>query len=394
MAPPKKKATAGKRRAIAEVERHRVWVAAGGRCTVCRKYLLEGALSKLPFRLGELAHIVGQQDSDASPRGTAEVMSHADRDRAENLMLVCAGEHQEIDRQGAVELFTVEDLRSRKARNEDWIRHVTGLSPEDTTAVVRLLGDVRGNAVELDRATAAAAVIRGDERWPDFPLAFARDGVEVDLRGLPGENPVQDGYWTTATAMIDRDVARLAEGVRDGRVVHVSVFAFARLPLLVHLGSRLDDAYGVTVYQRHRSTQGWDWPAGGVDVAFRTVPPAVADNREDAVFLVNVSGTVQPGELPQPLRSLPRYLLEPVGVTPHPDVVATPASLRSFEVAVRSLLADVEARHKHLRRLHLVAAAPVSACVVLGRTRDPHVHPAFTVYDRTDNTYTPALEIA
>ena len=143
--PPKRKKQPPER------ERHRVWVAAGGRCTICGKYLLEGPLTKRPFRLGELAHIIGQQNTPASPRGTVEAMSDADRDRAENLMLVCAGEHQEIDRDGVLDLLRVKELRAIKAKHEDWIRRVTGLRPDDTTVVVRLLGDVRGRAVELDR---------------------------------------------------------------------------------------------------------------------------------------------------------------------------------------------------------------------------------------------------
>jgi hypothetical protein len=387
--PPKRKKQPPER------ERHRVWVAAGGRCTICGKYLLEGALTKRPFRLGELAHIVGQQNTPGSPRGTAEAMSDADRDRAENLMLVCAGEHQEIDRNGVLDLLQVQELRASKAKHEDWIRRVTGLRPDDTTVVVRLLGDVRGRAVELDRATATAAVIRGDARWPDFPLTYAQDGVEIDLRQLPGEDPATDAYWSAAVAKIDGVIERLKEGVRDGRSKHVSVFAFARLPLLVHLGSRLDDAYGVSVYQRHRSTQGWDWPDGASDTVFGHRVPADHDDKADeAVLLVNASGTVQLDELPDALRALPVYVVAPDGVTPHTDTVASPASLVSFETAVRAVLADVEATRKQVRRLHVVAASPLSAAVVLGRVRDPHVHPSYVLYDRTDSGYQPVLEIA
>ena len=387
--PPKRKKQPPER------ERHRVWVAAGGRCTICGKYLLEGALTKRPFRLGELAHIVGQQNTPGSPRGTAEVMSETDRDRAENLMLVCAGEHQEIDRNGVLDLLQVQELRAIKAKHEDWIRRVTGLRPDDTTVVVRLLGDVRGRAVELDRATATAAVIRGDARWPDFPLTYAQDGVEIDLRQLPGEDPATDAYWSAAVAKIDGVLERLKEGVRDGRSKHVSVFAFARLPLLVHLGSRLDDAYGVSIYQRHRSTQGWDWPDGASDTVFGHRALAGHDDKADeAVLLINASGTVQRDELPDALRALPVYVVAPDDVTPHTDTVASPASLISFETAVRAVLADVEATHKQVRRLHVIAAAPLSAAVVLGRVRDPHVHPSYVLYDRADSGYRPVLEIA
>ena len=42
---------------------------AGGTCVLCGRYLLEGALTGAEVSLGELAHIVGQQQSKLSPRG-------------------------------------------------------------------------------------------------------------------------------------------------------------------------------------------------------------------------------------------------------------------------------------------------------------------------------------
>jgi len=56
----------------------------GGRCALCKKYLLEGDLTALPLFLGEMAHMVGQQNTAASPRGKAALPA-ADRDLADNL---------------------------------------------------------------------------------------------------------------------------------------------------------------------------------------------------------------------------------------------------------------------------------------------------------------------
>ncbi len=50
------------------------------------------------------------------------------RDLADNLMLLCRGEHNEIDRKGSLDLMTVERLRTIKREREAWIRRMTGLS--------------------------------------------------------------------------------------------------------------------------------------------------------------------------------------------------------------------------------------------------------------------------
>ncbi len=46
-----------------------VWLRSGACCAICRTYLLEGKLIHREFSLGELAHIVGQQNTPGSPRG-------------------------------------------------------------------------------------------------------------------------------------------------------------------------------------------------------------------------------------------------------------------------------------------------------------------------------------
>ena len=61
-----------------------------------------------------------------------------------------------------------------------------------------MIGQVQGNVVELTKPTASAAILRSDERFPDFPLSFEQYGVEIDLRHIPGENPGSDTYWKAA----------------------------------------------------------------------------------------------------------------------------------------------------------------------------------------------------
>ncbi len=107
-----------------------------------------------------------------------------------------------------------------------------------------------------------------------------------------------------------------------------------------------------------------------------------------------MSGTIDPADLPEDLRDLPRFAVA-IDAEPGVDAIASRASLAAFEAAVRGLLAAFEAGGKTIRRLHVFAALPISAAVVLGRAHDRHVHPILAMYDRTGiGAYTLALEIA
>ncbi|MGA5557140.1 SAVED domain-containing protein [Streptomyces lavendulocolor] len=382
--------------AISDTERLKAWVRAGGRCEFCGSYLLEGKLTYKDFTLGELAHIVGRDVAPGSPRGM-DPLPEDKRDLADNLMLLCRGEHNEIDRKGSLDLMTVERLRSIKREREAWIRRMTGLSPQNGTAVIRLIGQVRGYEVELTKPTAAEAVIRSEERFPDFPLSLHGDGFEIDLRNVIGEEEAEPAYWEQCKRQIDRVLEhRLAEALREDAVHHVSAFGFARLPLLVYFGSRLDDTFAVTIYQRHRSTEAWNWPDNPApSTSFTTTSPQnLPQGAEEGVLVLNVSGSIQADELPGYLKELPRWVINPAGRVPSVDVIDSLETLSEFTNSLRSMLSFLEAQHKHMQILHVLAAAPVSAAVALGRVHDAHVHPKMAIYDRTDGRYTVALEIS
>jgi SMODS-associated and fused to various effectors sensor domain len=379
---------------IPEVQSRRVWAASAGRCAICGADLLEGRLTHAPLTLGELAHIVGATTGEGSPRGQAGLSAEG-RNKAENLMLICAGEHDEIDRAGASDVLTIERLTAIKRDHEDWVHRVTGLDRNRGTVVLRVIGAVRGNPVELSRPTASATVLNCDGRFPDFPLSLERDGIEIDLRQIAGEAEPSAAYWQSAKDKIDEVIShKLDDGIRQGKVAHLSVFAFARLPLLIYLGSRLDDTVETAIYQRHRSSETWDW-IDDAEVDFVVeVGPAPDQTAKEAVLILNVSGSIQVDEMPAALLDLPRLTIHPATTTPSPDVVSSAQALRSFERTVREVLSEIEATAKAVERLHVFAALPMSAGVVLGRVHDPQVHPTLVVYNRGVEGYSVALEVA
>jgi len=126
------------RQEVSEVQKRIVWARSAGRCAACQKLLTEGSLTRRDMMVGELAHIVGQKNSAGSPRGLSN-MTNEERNSADNLILLCAREHRESDRRVVVDLMDVDKLREMKRRHEEWVETVTGLSPEMSTVVVRMI---------------------------------------------------------------------------------------------------------------------------------------------------------------------------------------------------------------------------------------------------------------
>ncbi|WP_285029640.1 SAVED domain-containing protein [Mycolicibacterium sp. lyk4-40-TYG-92] len=380
--------------ALADLDRRILWVRAGGRCTLCKKYLLEGGLSSKEVPLGEGAHIVGAVASAKSARGL-DPLPVEQRDDVDNIMLACSGCHTEIDQQKVAGLLDVDFLRQRKREHEADIRMQTGLLKDKRTAIVRMAGDIRGDVMELPRPAAAEAVIRHAQRFPSFLESYDRQGVEIDLQKLPGEHPLTPAYYDAAITTIDNAVDhRIRPGIVNGDISHLSVFAIARLPLLIYLGFKLDDGVPLDIYQRHRYTGSWMWPQiddPGTDFHVSVINGETSGT--GGVLVTNLSGTTPPSDLPHDLRELPMWTLLPTG-EPAEDIFSHPAVLARYVAALRTYFTNLEGTHKQLRSLHLFGALPLSGALAFGSIlKSANLRPTIVTYDRTGEGYHRALEV-
>ena len=368
-------------------------VRSGGRCALCYGELLTSMYTLKPVYLGERAHIVGRSTNSRSPRGDHDLPVDL-RDDPDNLLLVCNSCHAEIDVPPNVRVFTVEQLREIKQRHESRIAQILAVPPGWGTAVLRMQGTIGDSQVALDRSTAAAAVLaRG--RYAHFPLSHDPAGIEIDLRRLPSPSIGSVEYYGIARRAIDEVFDRqIGPAVVDGSLRHVSVFALARWPLLVHLGFRLGDKLDSDIYQRHRATESWAWPDDPAEHRFSVEVLAEGAPNSDAVLVLSMSAAVHADEVPETLADCRMYHISPDGgCTAHSDVVDSPAALKSAELTLRGVLADIEQHHKTAQRLHVLGAAPLSVFVALGRVANREIHPPLVLHDRVKDQYLPVMEV-
>lgn len=376
---------------ISEATTRLLLVRSGGRCAVCYRDLFTSGVTWKPVSLGERAHIVGRSTSERSPRGDDPTPSRA-RDEVDNLMLLCGTCHDDLDLQVNLDVLTVERLRAIKQAHESRIEQLLSIPPANATTVLRMQGSIGDAGVHVDRGVAAATVLQAN-RFAQFPLSPDRTGLEIDLRRVAEPHAGNGDYYAACTRIIDQFFVRqFGPAVEDGTIRHLSVFGLARWPLLVYLGAQLGDKLDTDIYQRHRGTEQWSWPPDGHDTLF-TWETLQGDDAA-AVVVLSLSASVHVAEIPAALAPHTAYHVKPTdGVTPHYDVVGTPDALKSAERAFREVLADIEHSRKHVRRLHVLGAAPLSACVSLGRALTRGVHPHLVLYDRVEGAYHQALEI-
>jgi hypothetical protein len=358
--------------AVRQVTNRMVWVLSGGRCARCKSSVVDYTIS--PVAVGEVAHAAAQGDGPGAPR-PVPAMTDEQRDDVANLLLLCPTCHDLMDQLDGTEVYTLDQVREMKRAHEDAVQGLLELFDGHQTLILRALGPIRGQTAQAGRKeVAAATAARG--RVPTYPPGRWRREVEADLSSVLEDDPA---YWEVCLRILAREIAVVHDAVRRGDADHVTVFPFARLPLLVALGWLLDDTTRVDVVQRSRLT-GW-MPSDAAPASF-AVDVESSDRSDAALLLVGVSGTPDLGSLPDDVTRLPTASIA-VTSRGSVNIADSDANRDEFERALRAVLFDLEAHVTKPAALHVVAAAPISMAVAIGRAVDPQVFDTVHVLDLT-----------
>lgn len=381
-----------KRPSIPDKVKYAVWGASAGRCTICNKYVIDNDDMGEAVPIGELAHNIGW--GEKSPRG--EVSGEIDTSSADNLLLLCRNCHKPTDTK--TERYTEEKLRQLKIDHENRIKRLTEIGADRSAVVVRMVGAIRNVPPELTYDTVLDALV-SEGYFPELLPNAHRTAVEIDLRDRVNAGTPE--YFAESARHIEGTLNMVLDGVRLNSTSRIAVFGFARVPLLVHLGARLDDKVNTLIFQRQRgdAANAWRWPDKTdkpSELKFTIDRSQKGTDKTKVAVIANLSGTILPEELPEHISDdYTVYTITPsTPSNPGPSLIDSQRSLASFERTARELFALVERDHGKIPYISLFPAVPLSGAITLGRVLMPDVSPALHVFDRDeDNQFFMALEV-
>ena len=361
-----------------------LYVRAGGRCEFdgCNRYLLEHHLTKAEGNFAQMAHIWAF--SERGPRGrrrTSASVVHS----LSNLMLLCPQCHKLVDEDPRQ--WSAAVLRKHKKAHEDRVFMLTETRPDRHTVALVLTAKIGGRPVSISLPEIQDAVA------PRY--LGERDVVRIDLTALPDR--VSEHYWRSGADAIRSKTRNLYEQVFEhGPVRHLSVFALGPIPLLAYLGSCLSDKVPLTLYQRHRDTEGWKWKNRGDVASYEFRNLRRGSDPSSVALLLSLSGRIRKDDLPAEIDArFSVYEIALVGTQPTPRFLNREESLRAFRDIFLDALRSIVTSHPNLTQLHLFPAVPAPVAVAIGRDLMPKRDPAVLVYDfdKRAGGFTPALEV-
>jgi hypothetical protein len=310
------------------------------------------------------------------------------RNEADNLMLLCYDQHRVIDDKPLWSMCDAGTLRAMKRAHESRVRDLTAMGHDRSTTVLRVVGNIHDQAVDLTDARVLEALFTR-KRFPDWTLRGC-DEYEVDLRTLPGESDGTSVYWDSARAHLDERFHRLRTMVAKGKITHLSVFPLARIPVLILLGTLLDDTVPVDLYPKRRDgDEAWGWTPEAANIKFHFTRVRVGSDRTKVALLISVSGSVDQDRLPEEIDdNYTIYELRPAEILPAPGLIGNAESLEAFSRCWREVLANVEAQHHGVQEIPTFSAVPAAAAVSMGRHLMRAAHPPLLIYDRVTGSTT------
>lgn len=341
-----------------------VWGRAAGRCEFngCNKPLYIHDITSDRCNIAELAHIIG--DSLNGPRGDKERSRRLAKD-PNNIMLMCHDCHKYIDKEG-LEKFPDEVLFAMKKKHEERIERLTSMK-EDMQANVVTYGSIIG------------------AQFPDLSYPQIQEAL------LPNYYPAQErcidlgGNWPTAKEWDEywrREIENLEYNCKDkifdkiDRWEHkrIALFALAPMPLLVKLGTMLNNKHEVEVYQKQRSG-GWKWSQEDINTNYIVNRP---DNTTSEPVLV-LSLSFHITDRIKSIKS-DSSIWELTIDKPSCDFLRSKQQLYEFGRLVELLLDEINKQCKG-QPLQLFMSVPVACAIEFGRVWMEKANCPLCIYD-------------
>jgi hypothetical protein len=362
-----------------------LWGRAAGRCEFagCNKPLWKSSITSERVNIAQKAHIYSF--SVCGPRGN-DGLPPEDLNLIKNLILVCHECHQKIDAAVDGGRYPAALLQEMKRDHERRIELVTGIDPTRKSHVLLYGANIGEHSAPLDFAGAATAM---------FPHRYPASDYAISL-GLHNSafSDRDDRFWFTERENLEKQFERrVRDRVADGEIAHLSVFSLAPQPLLIRLGTLLGDIIPCDVYQLHREPQTWVWPSRAESPGYVIREPQSKTGK--AALVLSLSANID-------LKRVTSVLGEDASIwtitveTPHNDLMKSHEQLARLRTLLRRVFDQIKFAHGQSTVLHIFPAAPVSACLEVGRVRMPKADMAWQLYDQVNplGGFVPALSIS
>lgn len=354
---------------ISDKNKYMLWSISGGRCQYrgCNKILHTDILTKRNFNQSYIAHIVA--DSAGGPRGS-EIRSAQLADDINNLMLLCDIHHRLIDKDdvaGHKEDF----LLKMKEEHEKRISNACAIAPDKQSHIITLNANIGAHTPNVQYS------ITSQFLSPDY---YPAEPKSIDLGTVNSLNKDSDSsFWTYEIHNLQqRFDCFIYPLLNSGEIKHISLFPFGPMPILMKLGTMMNDIYAVDVRQKRRRPDTWAFEK---DIDTDYIFEAAQEVKANVALKIELSDFISNDRITSVLgddTSIYSIKIQ----NPDNDFVKSRKQITDFGAKMREVFRDIKRIHGQHAVMNIFPTMPVSLAVQLGRVWMPKADLAMTIYDQ------------
>lgn len=353
---------------ISTQNKYLLWVKAGGRCMFrgCNKPLYQDILTKRNYNQSYIAHIVA--DVPGGPRGDAQRSSVLSND-INNLMLLCDNHHRLIDMHD-ISGHPEELLLEMKREHETRIENISSIKPEMQSHIVTYSANIGAHSPTVHYSTISKSLL---------PKFYPAQDSSINLGVVSSLNKDSDpDFWRTEANSLHQKFDRLLfPKINDNEVKQISLFGFAPIPLLVYLGTLLNDITSVDVHQKRRNPDTWSFD-DDIETEYHFVTDEVKTN---VALKIELSDNIVDSRITSVLgddTSIYSIRID----RPDNDFVKSRKQIQDFGEKMKEAFREIKKIHGQDAVLNIFPAIPVSLAVQLGRVWMPKADLSMKIFDQ------------
>lgn len=367
----KKTISPNKRPSVSPKTKIILWSKAAGRCQFenCLEVLNIDKIRKTDNNAAYIAHIYGY--AEGSERYDKILSPKLETDIS-NLMLLCDGCHRRIDEKGiGGKNYSASILTEMKRIHEERIELLASIKPNMDSHIVIYKANIGEHTPVITYQSVREFLL---------PNNYPAQNKAIDL-SFSGSyfRDKNESFWKTELENLqnhfDRDLFPL---INDKSIHHISLFAFAPIPLLIKLGTLIGDKVLTNVKQYDRNLGSWNF----LNIDTQTNYELVYNGTSKTTVALNISlsGTISNDRITSILGSdCSIYTLtidKPIN-----SFLINKKQLEDFTLKIRYVFDNIKLKYGSKIPLHIFPAMPISTAVELGRYWMPKADMPLIIYD-------------
>jgi len=289
-----------------------------------------------------------------------------------NLMLVCDECHRTFDDKSKEKEYPADRLIAMKKAHEERIELLTGIAPDMRSHVLLFGARIGQHASPLHFQSATEAIL--PNYYPSMPRP-----IEIGLKAALQDN--SKSYWLMEEEnLLTRFKSEVEYLKGTHETQHFSIFGLAPQPLLIKLGTLLNDLYNAEVYQLSKEPYTWKWLEHEQRIEHQILP--ASGTSKIVALKFELSAIINDDRI---RRNLGKNcdIWSVTHDNPNNDYLKSRPHLQDFRTIVRKALNQIKVQHGEDSIIHVFPSMPVAAAIELGRVWMPKADLQMILYEQS-----------